>query len=200
MERAGVVGPTCDDRAVFETAAELASLQRLIDQSFDAASDHLKSIMTPERRLSAERLSVELPSPAVLNVATVTAGGEPRISALDGHFLHGHWYFSTAADSPKVRQLAARPGVSAAYTPRDGMGVFAHGRAVRLAAAGAEVAALSRHLVATYGQDPADWGIEIGYFRIEAHWLVGFAMTDADQAEIDALPRPTERPDPWAAG
>src|SRR5581483_10025868 len=86
-------------------------------------------IMEEPRRLGAERLTAELPSPAVLNIATVTARGEPRVSAVDGHFLHGHWYFTTSATSPKARHLAARPAVSASYTPRDGYGVFCHGRA-----------------------------------------------------------------------
>jgi hypothetical protein len=166
-----------------ETTDELQRLQALLDTSFAAASEHLTSIMTPERRLSAERLVAELPSPAVLNIATVTARGEPRVSAVDGHFLHGHWYFTTATDSPKVRQLRARPAISASYTPRDGFGVFGHGRAGSLD--DAELAMLREHWVQTYGSDPEEWG-DIAYFRIDAAWLVGFAMTDAEMIEIEA--------------
>ena len=70
-----------------ETPEELAALQRLMDDSFARGSRHLAAIMTPPRRLSAERLVADLPSPAVLNIATVTARGEPRISAVDGHFI-----------------------------------------------------------------------------------------------------------------
>lgn len=182
---------------VFETADEVSKLQQLLDASFAMASRHLTSIMTPERRLSARDLCEQLPSPAVLNLATVTARGEPRLSAVDGHFLHGRWYFTTTADSPKARQLAAHPAVSASYTPRDGLGVFCHGRAALLEA-GTERDALREHLIATYGQDPADWGLVIAYVRIDADWLTGFAMTDADQAEIDAIMRPADRRDPWA--
>src|SRR3954453_13859588 len=107
-----------------ETPDELAELQALPDRSFGRASEHLKSIMEPQRRLSAERLVADLPSPAVLNIATVTARGKPRISAGDGHFIGGHWYFTTAASSPKAAQVRARPAISASYTPRDGYGVF----------------------------------------------------------------------------
>jgi pyridoxine/pyridoxamine 5'-phosphate oxidase len=166
-----------------ETAGELRAVQDLLDASFGRASEHLKSIMTPERRLSAERLVAELPSPAVLNIATTTAKGEPRVSAVDGHFMHGHWYFTTAAESPKVRQLKARPAISASFTPRDGFGVFCHGRAVQLD--GAERDMLRQHFIATYGSDPEQWGV-IAYCRIDADWLVAFAMTEAEMAEIEA--------------
>jgi hypothetical protein len=42
---------------MFETADELHALQRLLDASFAAASEHLKSIMTIERRLGAVALA-----------------------------------------------------------------------------------------------------------------------------------------------
>jgi general stress protein 26 len=182
--------------AMFETAAELAALQQLLDASFGRASGQLVSIMTPERRLSASDLSKRLPSPAVLNLATVTAAGEPRISAVDGHFLHGRWYFTTTADSPKARHLVARPGVSVSFTPRDGFGAFWHGQA-HVVEPGPDRDRVHRHLARTYGQDPEEWGLEIAYFVIDATWVTGFAMTPAEQAEIDAAPGPGERPDPW---
>ncbi|MBN9620630.1 MAG: pyridoxamine 5'-phosphate oxidase family protein, partial [Actinobacteria bacterium] len=152
-----------------ETPDELAALQELLDASFARASGHLVSIMSEPRRLTAQRLSVELPSPAVLNIATVTARGEPRLSAVDGHFLHGHWYFTTERRSPKARQLTARPAISASYTPRDGYGVFCHGHVVELE--GDERQMLHDHFVLTYGMDPGELG-EIYYARVDADWLV----------------------------
>ena len=91
---------------MWETPDELSSLQGLLDRSFERASEHLKSIMTDERRLSADRLVAEIPSPAVLNIASVTARGEPRVSAVDGHFLHGRWHWTTATDSPRSPSVA----------------------------------------------------------------------------------------------
>ena len=158
------------------------ALQRLLDASFASASEHLLSIMEPQRRLDAERLRAELPCPAVLNIATVTASGEPRVSAVDGHFLDDHWYFTTALDSPKARQLRARPAISASFTPRDGYGVFCHGTAAALD--GAEQQMLREHFAEVYGMPPEDLG-EIAYFRIDARWLVGFAMTDEEMVEIE---------------
>jgi pyridoxamine 5'-phosphate oxidase-like protein len=163
-----------------ETPEELAALQRLIDASFAAASGHLRGIMAPERRLTAERIVADVPSPAVLNVATVTRRGEPRISALDGHFLHGRWYFTTAGDSPKVRQLRARSAVSASYTPRDGYGIFCHGDATLVD--GDERQMLLDHCTRVYGQSPETFGDGIAYVRIEPKWLVGFAFSDEEMA------------------
>jgi pyridoxine/pyridoxamine 5'-phosphate oxidase len=159
------------------------ALQELLDESFARSSEHLRSIMTEPRRLTAQRLRAELPCPAVLNIASVTAAGEPRISAVDGHFYDDAWHFTTAAPSPKARQLAARPAISASYTPRDGYGVFCHGRAVALD--GADRERLRQHFVDAYGADPGEWG-DIAYFRIDAAWLVGFAMTAEEMAAIEA--------------
>jgi hypothetical protein len=164
---------------------ELAALQDLLDASFARASEHLTSIMTPERRLTAERLVAELPCPAVLNIATVTARGEPRISAVDGHFLRGHWYFTTGGNSPKAVQLAARPAISASFTPRDGFGVFCHGRAVAIPS-GAEREMVAEHFVEVYGQSFEEFGDGIFCARIDADWLVAFGMTDEEMVAIEA--------------
>jgi hypothetical protein len=165
---------------MYETAAEVADLQQLLDRSFATSSQHLRSIMEEPRRLPAGRLVTELAGTCVLNIATVTARGEPRVSAVDGHFLHAHWYFTTASDSVKARQLASRPAISASYTPRDGFGVFCHGRAASLERGSTEFDELVRHWVGVYGQSPDSLGPDIAYLRIEASWLVAFAMTDEE--------------------
>jgi len=168
-----------------ETGNELAALQELIDASCGRASEHLRGIMAEERRLTAEQIVADMPSPAVLNIATVTARGEPRVSAVDGHFMHGHWYFTTAGDSPKAVQLAARPAISASYTPRDGYGIFCHGRAVLLPP-GDERQMLVEHFVVTYGQSPEEFGPDIAYIRIDADWMVGFAFSEDEMARFVA--------------
>jgi Pyridoxamine 5'-phosphate oxidase len=171
---------------MYETDDELRDLQALLTRSFDSASAHLQAIMTGPRRLSAPALVAQLGGVCVLNVATVTARGEPRISAVDGHFLHGRWHFTTDASAVKARQLQVRPAISAAYTPRDGFGVFCHGQGRRLDRGSAEFDALWEHWVATYGQSADTLGDDIAYFQIEPSWLVGFAMTDIEMVEIEA--------------
>ena len=73
---------------MLETPEEIAGLQRLLDESHARATPHLRSIVHGERVLTAAGLAGLLTGMKVLSVATVTARGEPRISALDGHFLH----------------------------------------------------------------------------------------------------------------
>jgi hypothetical protein len=167
-----------------ETSEELAALQQLIDRSFAGASAHLRGIMAEPRRLTAERIAADIPRPAVLNLATVTASGEPRVSAVDGHFLHGRWYFTTAGDSPKVVQMRNRPAVSASYTPRDGYGIFCHGRAVLLDP-GEERRRLVDHCTRVYGRSPETFGEDIAYVRIEPQWLVGFAFPEEEMAAFE---------------
>jgi len=165
---------------VHETPAELAALQSLLDRSFTRSSAHLRSIMAPERRLTAEQIVADVPSPAVLNLATVTRRGEPRLSAVDGHLLHGRWYFTTAGDSPKAVQIAARPAVSASYTPRDGYGIFCHGAAALID--GDERQQLIDHCTTVYGRSPETFGEGVVYVRIDATWLVGFAFSEQEMA------------------
>ena len=117
---------------MYETDAEVAALQDLLDRSHAGATDHLQSIIHDDRMLSAADLVALLTGMKVLSVATVTAGGEPRISALDGHFLHATWSFSTSGTAAKARHLAARPQTSVAHVDGEEMAVFSHGRALPL--------------------------------------------------------------------
>src|SRR6476469_6171974 len=115
-----------------ETDDEVEALQRLLDASYGRATEHLRGIISAERRLSARDLVGLLTGMKVLSVATVTAHGEPRISALDGHFLHGTWSFSTSGTAAKARHMAARPAVSVAHVDGEELAVFSHGRVERL--------------------------------------------------------------------
>ena len=99
---------------MLETSEETAALQSLLDASIARATGHLRAIITDERTLTAELLVGLLTGMKVRSVATVTAAGEPRISAHDGHLLHGTWTFSTSGTSAKAKHLAARPAVSTA--------------------------------------------------------------------------------------
>ena len=107
--------------AMFETRAELAELQSLLDASLAGATEHLQSIVTPgQRTLTAEQVTSVCRGMCTLAISTVTATGEPRISAVDGHLLHGRWYFSTARGAAKARHLAAQAGRERRLPPRRG--------------------------------------------------------------------------------
>ena len=114
---------------MLETPDELGNLQQLLDRSAAGAGGHLRSIITDERRLSAAELAGRLTGMRLLVVATVTADGRPLAGPVDGYFLHGSFWFSSARDSVRMRHLAARPAVSATHLPGEELAVTVHGRA-----------------------------------------------------------------------
>jgi general stress protein 26 len=160
---------------MLETPDETAALQALLDTSHARASGHLRSIIDDDRTLTAEQLVALLTGMKVLAVATVTASGEPRISALDGHFLHGTWTFSTAGTSAKARHLEARPAVSVAHIDGEDLALFSHGHA-DLMAPGPERDEVEAHWTAHYGSSPWSWADDIRMYRLRMTWAVAYAF------------------------
>lgn len=114
---------------MLETPAELTALQSLLDASMVTAGPHLRDVITDERRLSAVNLTTRLQGMRLLVLGTVTADGRPLVSPVDGYFLHGTFWFSTARSSVRVRHLRQRPACSATHLPGDELAVTVHGRA-----------------------------------------------------------------------
>jgi len=114
---------------MLETPEELDDLQQLLDRSMAGAGEHLRGIITGERRLSAADLAGRLQGMRLLTVATVTADGRPLAGPVDGYFLHGTFWFSSGRNSVRMRHLAARPAVSATHLPGEELAVTVHGRA-----------------------------------------------------------------------
>jgi hypothetical protein len=114
---------------MLETQRELAQLQQVLTASMEGAGPHLRDIIAPERRLSAEALCARLRGMRLLVVATVTADGRPLAGPVDGYFLHGTFHFSSGRNSVRMRHLAARPAVSATHLPSETLAVTLHGRA-----------------------------------------------------------------------
>ncbi|WP_330474002.1 pyridoxamine 5'-phosphate oxidase family protein [Terrabacter sp. C0L_2] len=160
---------------MLETPDETAALQALLDASRERATGHLRSIIDDDRTLTAEQLVALLTGMKVLSVATVTAAGEPRISALDGHFLHGTWTFGTSGSSAKAKHLAARPAVSVAHVDGEDLALFSHGRA-ELIEPGPERDEVDAHWTAHYGSSPFSWGDDIRMYRLRMTWAVAYAF------------------------
>jgi general stress protein 26 len=158
---------------MLETPDDLARLQSLLDASHARATEHLRGIIHDQRTLTASHIVGLLTGMKVISAATVTAHGEPRISAMDGHFLHGTWSFSTSRTAAKARHLAARPAISIAHIDGEDLAVFSHGRAVELS--GEELAAVDAHWAAHYGSSPLSWG-DVVMYRLEPSWMVGYAF------------------------
>ena len=162
---------------MFETSDELDRLQALLDASHARSTEHLRGIIHDDRTLTAAHVAGLLTGMKVITAATVTAAGEPRISAMDGHFLHGTWTFSTSRTSAKARHLAARPAVSVAHVDGEALAVFSHGHVVELA--GDELAAVDAHWTSHYGSSPLSWG-DVVMWRLEPTWMVGYAFRRAE--------------------
>jgi hypothetical protein len=161
---------------MYETDAEVAALQELLDRSLAGATDHLHAIIHGDRVLRATDLVAVLTGMKVLSVATVSAGGEPRISALDGHFLHATWSFSTSGTAAKARHLKARPAASVAHIDGEEMALFSHGQALPLTPDHPRWEETLDHWTRHYGGSPLDWGPDIRFYDYRPHWMVGYAF------------------------
>jgi hypothetical protein len=113
-----------------ETPEDIAQLQDLLDRSHAAGGRHLRSIITPERRVNAADLVERLQGMRLLVVATVTADGRPLTGPVDGIFYRGAFHFGSAPDSFRLRHLQARPQVSATHLPGEELSVTVHGTGV----------------------------------------------------------------------
>lgn len=165
---------------MYETPEELTALQELLDRSHAGATEHLRDIINDDRRLTAEDLVALLTGMRVLSVATVTAAGEPRISALDGHFLHATWSFSTSGTALKARHMRARPAVSAAHIDNEELAVFSHGRVSELQERDDDYDETLTHWTRHYDSSPLEWGGDIRLYRYAPHWMVGYAFQRAE--------------------
>jgi len=157
-----------------ETPDQHATLQRLLDESYASAGEHLRSIITPEQRISAEQLTNELQGMVLLALATVNAAGEPLVAPVDGHFYQGKFWFGSAANSVRFRHIRARPQVSATHMRGEQLVVIVHGRAVEIDTSTGEYDGFKEQLREVYGGDDWDdagfWGTA-PYAYIEARRL-----------------------------
>ncbi len=160
---------------MLESDAEVVALQCLLDASHARSTSHLRCIIDDRRTLSAPDIVQLLGGMKVITVATTTARGEPRIRALDGHFLHATWTFGTGGGSAKARHLEARPPVSVAHVDGERLAVFSHGTAQRMQADDADWDETLDHWTADYGSSPLSWGDDVRMYRYRPTWMVGYA-------------------------
>lgn len=159
-----------------ESEDDLRELQRLLDESYAGAGEHLRRIFTEEKRLSAAELPELLRGVQVLNLATVTAAGEPRVAPVDGHFFRGRLWFGSSPDSLRFRNIRARPAVSASVTRGEELAVIVHGEARVVDTASSEVRPFRDYCMEVYGDgwNPFDAGAT--YARIEPSKMFTYAV------------------------
>ena len=165
-----------------ETPEDLARLQETLDHSYEAAGPHLREVITPERRLSAEELVDRLQGMCLLVLATVTADGRPINGPVDGFFYRGEWYFGSSSDSLRFRHIRVRPQVSATHMPVEEFSVSTHGRAIEIDLATHDGGAFRQVLMDFYGSrfgsSPEAFidGSGIAYARIDAERMFTFYL------------------------
>ena len=171
-----------------ESEADLHSLQQLLDDSHARSGEHLTGIINADRTLRASEIAGLMTGMRVLAVSTVTAHGEPRISGVDGHFLHARWVFTTSGTAMKARHLKARPATSVAYIDGEDMAVYCHGQVEFLTPEHPDFAAIEEHLVAHYDSSPSSWGPDIVYCRVRPTWMIGYAFRRSDLLTAHGVP------------
>lgn len=163
---------------MFETPQDLRDLQELLDASYARAGDHLRSIWGEETRLDATAVSAELAGVQVLDLATVTPHGEPRVAPVDGLFFRGNFWFGSAENSVRFRNIRANPAVSGVVTRGlETFLVIVHGQAVETDPRGPDAGGFAAYPRELYD---FDWDAEhpaSPYAWINARSMLAFKRT-----------------------
>jgi hypothetical protein len=165
---------------MYETAEELRALQDVLDASFARSGVHLRRIWGEETRLDAQDLNAELTGVQVLDLATVTPRGEPRVAPVDGLFFRGSFWFGSAPDSTRFRNIRANPAVSAALTRGlETFLVIVRGRAVETDPRGPDAGGFADYAREVYDFDWDAAHPSAPYARIDARTMFAFKRRES---------------------
>ncbi len=164
---------------MFETDVEVAELQALFDETMRHANPHMRSIVHPGRRLSANQVVRYLQGTRHVAFATVSPEGEPRVSPLDALFIHGRFTMSTGRRATKVRHLQANPACSAVHMDGDRIAVVANGTVEWIEPDHPDHRLIHRTWTETYESDPYTWG-DIVFFRLVPSTMWAYAFNPDD--------------------
>jgi len=170
---------------MYETTEDVQKLQALLDRSHEEAGEHLRSLITPERRITAADLVETLTGMRLLSLATVTARCEPRVGPVDGLFYRGQFWFGSSPTSVRFTHIRARPQVSATHTEGEALAVTVHGRATMVDLRQPEHDGFRRYCLEIYGGDWEDWGLPANYARIDADRMFTADFSDVAGSESD---------------
>ena len=161
-----------------ETEADLQSLQSVLDLSYERAGSHLRSIITPERRLTAVELTARLTGIKILALATVNSQGAPIVGPVDGIFYRGEFWFGTSPEALRIRHIRRNPAVSTTHVPGEELAVTVHGVA-HIEGAPADLpdgfGEVCREI---YGDGWLEWGKDAVYCRIEPARMFTFFLAE----------------------
>jgi hypothetical protein len=161
---------------VRETNEDLARLQAILNRSYENAGDHLLSVHTPDRRLTAADLADRLTGVRVLSLATTTSDGRPLTGAVDGLFYRGEFWFGSASDSVRFQHLRARPHVSATHTVGEALAVTVHGTAHEIDRDDPTNEGFRDLCLEIYGPNWEEFTAGAAYARIDAKKMFTFLL------------------------
>lgn len=131
--------------------------------------EHMRSILTPERRMTAQELAETLRGMRLLALATVTAQGEPRVGPVDGIFYRSQFWFGSTPEALRFRHIRPRQTVSAVHLDGEALGVTVHGTAVLIDINAPEHRGFRDSCLEIYGEGWHAWGAPAQHARIDAH-------------------------------
>ena len=99
---------------------------------------------------------------------------------MDGWFLHGRFYFSSAGSSVRIRGLQKLPRASIAFFDAERFLINAHGPVVLLAKGDPGVDEIDEVFRGHYGGSAFDWGEGSVYVRLDADRFFTYSRTPKD--------------------
>ncbi len=159
---------------MFETDAELKSLQSLLDSSFDGAGGGLAGF-SRNQRMSARQLA-GFSGVRLVSVASSNSKLQPRVSPRSAAFLHGRFYLASSPDSTTARRLRARPDTAVAYYERRLL-VMGHGRASFLGKEEPAYTKVAKEWKLAFRGGPDSLSGAETFIVVEATHLVAFAAS-----------------------
>ena len=161
-----------------ETPGDLASLQKLLDDSYARAGDFLKSVIPDDFTADADEICSRLTGVCLLTLATVTADGRPLAGPVDGLFYRGRFWFGTGSRSVRAGHIRMRPSVSAVHVPAEAFSVTVHGVAEIMDLRSPENDGFRDYVLDVYGPSWNEWGAGATYARIDPDRMFTFLMPD----------------------
>jgi hypothetical protein len=158
---------------MFETEAELRTLQKLLDSSFEKSGGKLAEF-DRSHQMSARQLA-GFKGVRLASVASINSKMEPRVAPRSAAFLHGKFYLASDSGSNTARRLRAHPATAITYYENHLL-ILAHGITSFLGKEDSGFAELGREWKeAFHGGRDSLRGIDT-FFVIEATHLVAFAV------------------------
>jgi nitroimidazol reductase NimA-like FMN-containing flavoprotein (pyridoxamine 5'-phosphate oxidase superfamily) len=157
---------------MFETGAELQTLQELLDSSFERVGGELAGF-DQDNRMSAKQLA-GFNGVKLVSVASINSKMQPRVAPRSAAFLHGKFYLAADSRSTTVRRLRAHPDTAIAYYENHLL-VMAHGAVSFLGRDEPSFSELGKEWMQAFrgGRDSLK-GVDL-FLVIEATHLVAFA-------------------------